>query len=212
MAADTPLAFIAGPLVSYLIGGIPFAYIVARLFGGLDIRREGSGNVGATNVGRVMGWRYGILVFLLDTAKGFLPVYLALKYFGLGPAHPLIILCGAGAILGHTFPVYLGFKGGKAAATSVGVFLVLAPKPILGGILVWCVVLAITRYVSVGTMLGAVAFGTLCLYLNPDPFGEGRYLIAVSLTVSFLIILRHKENIKRLLAGTEPRLGQDSTG
>ncbi|MFQ5862489.1 MAG: glycerol-3-phosphate 1-O-acyltransferase PlsY [Candidatus Brocadiales bacterium] len=211
MIGETPLVFILGPFVAYLIGSVPFAYIVARVFGGLDIRQHGSGNVGATNVGRVMGWRYGVPVFLLDVLKGCVPVYLAIKYSGLGPVHPLVILCGVGAILGHVFPVYLRFKGGKAAATSVGVFLVLAPKVILGAILVWCVIVAITRYVSLGTILGSIALCVLFMYLHPDPLGEGRYLMGVSVIVALLIIFRHKENIKRLLAGTEPKLGQGST-
>lgn len=205
------LAFILAPLLSYLIGSIPFAFIVARVFGGLDITQHGSGNVGATNVSRVMGWRYGVPVFLLDTVKGFLPVYLASTQLGLSPEQPLVILCGATAILGHTFPVYLRFKGGKAAATSVGVFMVLAPLPILGALMVWCIVLFVSKYVSVATISGSVALFSLFLYSNPDPFGDGRYLLAVSFAMPLLIIIRHKENIKRLMAGTEPKLGQKST-
>lgn len=208
MTGEPPLAFILGPLAVYLVGSVPFAYILPKAFRGLDIRQHGSGNVGATNVGRVMGWRYGVAVFLLDVLKGLVPVYLASKYFALGPEHPLVILCGAGAILGHVFPIYLRFKGGKAAATSVGVFLVLAPKAILGALLVWCVIVAVTRYVSLGTMLGSMALCILFVYFHPDPFGEGRYLMGVSAAMPPLIIFRHKENIKRLFAGTEPKLGQ----
>lgn len=211
MTGETPLAFIIGPLVSYFIGGIPFAYIVGRVFGGLDIRQHGSGNVGATNVARVMGWRYGVPVFLLDALKGSVPVYIAIKYSGLGPVHPLVILCGAGAILGHAFPVYLRFKGGKAAATSVGVFLVLAPRAVLGAIVVWCAVVAVTRYVSLGTISGAIAFCALFMYLHPDPFGDGRYLMGVSVAIALLVIFRHKGNINRLITATEPKLGQGST-
>lgn len=215
MTAETSQPFIhisvlLAPLVAYLIGSIPFAYIVARVFGGLDIRQQGSSNVGATNVGRVMGWRYGVLVFLLDVLKGFVPMYLASKYLALSAVHPLLILCGLAVILGHAYPVYLSFKGGKAAATSVGVFLVLAPTAILGAIILWCVIVAITRYVSLGSMLGSIAFSALCVYLYPDPFAEGRYLTAVAVTITLLIILRHKENIKRLLAGTEPKLRQSN--
>ncbi len=208
MTGEPPLAFILGPLAVYLVGSVPFAYILPKVLSGLDIRQHGSGNVGATNVGRVMGWRYGVAVFLLDVLKGLVPVYLASKYFALGPGHPLVILCGAGAILGHVFPIYLRFKGGKAAATSVGVFLVLAPKAILGALLVWCVIVAVTRYVSLGTMLGSMALCILFVYFHPDPFGEGRYLMGVSAAMPPLIIFRHKENIKRLFAGTEPKLGQ----
>ncbi len=199
------LAFILAPLLSYLIGGIPFAYIVASVFGGLDIRQHGSGNVGATNVGRVMGWHYGVPVFLLDAVKGFLPVYLASRQLALAPEQPLIIFCGAAAILGHTFPVYLRFKGGKAAATSVGVFLVLAPKAIVGALLVWCILVIVTRYVSLATISASVALCILFLYTHPDPFGDGRYLMIVSTAMPLLIIIRHKENIKRLVQGTEPR-------
>lgn len=200
--------YIIGLLTSYLIGSIPFAYIVAKAIGGIDIRQQGSGNVGATNVGRVMGWPYGVGVFILDMLKGLLPVYLASIYFVRGPGDPLPIICGLGAILGHIFPVYLRFQGGKAAATSFGVFFWLAPKSLVVALVVWGITVAITRYVSLGSILAAVGFCAALLVLGEDPLGQGRYLTIVSFVTALLIILRHKENISRLLAGTERKLGQ----
>ncbi|HHT9153312.1 MAG TPA: glycerol-3-phosphate acyltransferase, partial [Candidatus Hypogeohydataceae bacterium YC40] len=128
--------YILAFLGSYLVGSIPFAYLVARWAVGIDITQYGSGNVGATNVARAVGWRYGSLVFLMDMLKGLVPVYLASRYVGV-TVHPLAILCGLGAILGHVFPVYLRFQGGKAAATSFGVFIWLAPKALLIAFVTW---------------------------------------------------------------------------
>ena len=206
--------YILAFLGSYLVGSIPFAYLVARWAGGIDITRYGSGNVGATNVARAMGLRYGSVVFLMDMLKGFMPVYLASIYGG-GTVHPplsvgaadLAILCGLGAILGHVFPVYLRFQGGKAAATSFGVFIWLAPKALLIAFAAWGVTVLITRYVSLGSIMGAVSFCVIMVTLYNEPFGQGLYLTLFSFIIAVLVILRHKENIRRLLAGTERKIG-----
>jgi glycerol-3-phosphate acyltransferase PlsY len=205
---ETPILYVLGLLGSYLVGSIPFAYLVARWAGGIDITQYGSGNVGATNVARAMGWRYGSVVFLMDMLKGLVPVYLASKYFGV-TVPPLAILCGLGAILGHVFPVYLRFQGGKAAATSFGVFIWLAPKALLIAFATWGITVFITRYVSLGSILGAVSFCVVMVSLYDEPFGEGLYLTMFSLLVASLVIIRHKENINRLLAGTERKMGEN---
>ncbi|HHT9131669.1 MAG TPA: glycerol-3-phosphate 1-O-acyltransferase PlsY [Candidatus Tripitaka californicus] len=210
----TPYFYILAFLGSYLVGSIPFAYLVARWAGGIDITQYGSGNVGATNVARAMGWRYGSVVFLMDMLKGLMPVYLASSYVGAvaGPlptaVYPLAILCGLGAILGHVFPVYLRFQGGKAAATSFGVLIWLAPKALLIAFATWGVTVLITRYVSLGSIMGAVSFCVVMVTLYHEPFGQGLYLTLFSFIIAALVILRHKENISRLLAGTERKIGR----
>ena len=219
----TPYFYILAFLGSYLVGSIPFAYLVARWAGGIDITQYGSGNVGATNVARAMGWRYGSVVFLMDMLKGLIPVYLASRYAGeivhpisgaAGSAElttealPLVILCGLGAILGHVFPVYLRFQGGKAAAPSFGVLIWLAPQALLIAFATWGVTVLITRYVSLGSIMGAVSFCVVMVTLYHEPFGQGLYLTLFSFIVAALVILRHKENISRLLAGTERKIGQ----
>jgi glycerol-3-phosphate acyltransferase PlsY len=207
MMQDVLPIYILSFLGSYLMGSIPFAYLVAKWAGGIDITQYGSGNVGATNVARALGWRYGSLVFLLDMLKGLAPVYLASRYVGV-TVHPLAILCGMGAILGHVFPVYLRFQGGKAAATSFGVFIWLAPEALLIATAVWGVTVLFTRYVSLGSILGAVGFCVVMVTLYHEPFGRGLYLTLFSFLIASLVILRHKENIRRLLEGTERKIGQ----
>ncbi len=212
---EIPTIYILAFLGSYLVGSIPFAYLVARWAGGIDITQYGSGNVGATNVARAMGWRYGSVVFLMDMLKGFVPVYLASRYAGvvLHTESPiatmnLAILCGLGAILGHVFPLYLRFQGGKAAATSFGVFIWLTPKALLIAFATWGIIVLLTRYVSLGSIMGAVSFCVVMVTLYNEPFGKGLYLTLFGFIISALVILRHKENIQRLLAGTERKIGQ----
>ncbi|MFN3466436.1 MAG: glycerol-3-phosphate 1-O-acyltransferase PlsY [Candidatus Brocadiales bacterium] len=204
---ELPSLYILALLGSYLVGSVPFAYLVARWAGGMDITQYGSGNVGATNVARAIGWHYGSVVFFLDMLKGLMPVYLASGYIGV-TVHPLAILCGLGTILGHVFPIYLRFRGGKAAATSFGVFLWLAPKALLVAFVTWGVTVLITRYVSLGSILGAISFCVVMVTLYNEPFGQGLYLTLFSFIIATLVILRHRENISRLLAGTERKIGR----
>ena len=174
----------------------------------VDIRQVGSGNPGATNVTRILGRPYGILVFILDMLKGFLTVYFFDRLFS-GYGHNLsLILCGVGVICGHTFPVFLGFKGGKAAATGCGVFLWLAPVPLLISAGIWLLTVSISRYVSLGSMLSSIAIVACLIFLGKDPFGHGLYLTLFSIFISGLLIIRHKENIRRLLNGTESKIGK----
>ncbi len=199
---------IIGPVISYFIGSIPFGFLVVKLVKGIDIRQVGSGNPGATNVSRALGRPYGILVFILDMLKGFLPVFAFDQLFS-GYGHSLAtILCAIGVICGHTFPIFLGFKGGKAAATGCGVFLWLAPLQLFIAVPVWLLTVYITRYVSLGSMLSSIAMVISVILLRSDPFGQGLYLTLFSLFISVLLIIRHKANIKRLLNGTENKIGR----
>jgi len=199
----------------YLCGSIPFGWLIGKMRG-VDIREHGSRNIGATNCGRVCGWPWGVLAFLLDVAKGFGPVSVAVMLTGglardSGPQTVwlLNVVAAVGPILGHTFPVWLKFKGGKAVATSLGVLLALPPLwwIALTALGVWVVVVAATAYVSVGSTAAALAFGgiyggfygseTLTTYLPVTVF--------VALII-ILVIVRHRSNYARLLKGTENRV------
>ena len=209
------IRFIA-QLLAYLIGSIPFGYVVARAKAGIDIRQHGSGNIGATNVGRVLGLRYFVLVFVLDFLKGAVPVMVALWLQGQhsDPRLPeyaqylyLPELVGFATILGHMFPVYLSLRGGKGVATSIGVILTLAPWAAVLGLLTWLVATLITRMVSVGSIAFAVAFATAHLLTDPDPFQTERLgLTLFVLVTALLVIIRHWQNIGRVINGTEPQI------
>jgi glycerol-3-phosphate acyltransferase PlsY len=195
--------------LSYLLGSIPVGYLLVRIFRKQDIRSVGSGNIGATNVLRSGGKGLGAATFLLDMLKGCFAVYLgALIAAALVPGAPvrnmeaLAALC---AVLGHIFPAWLRFKGGKGVATGFGVFLVAAPWGALAAIGVFTVILLVTRYVSLASILGAASFPFFAWLLvtgDRPPF-----FIAVQFAVSLLIIAKHHPNIRRLLTGKEPRFG-----
>jgi glycerol-3-phosphate acyltransferase PlsY len=194
------LPLILVPLAGYLIGSIPFGYLVARARG-VDIFAQGSGNIGATNVGRVLGKKYGVLVFVLDFAKGALPVLAARFIPSPAPAW-LEVLTGLAAFLGHLFPLYLGLRGGKGVATGTGVVVVLVPGPALAALGVWLVAAVAWRYVSVASILAALALVTVQLTAN-DP-RDPRTVFCV--LAGALVILRHRSNLKRLLAGNENQI------
>ncbi len=184
-------------LTGYLIGAIPFGLIYSLYIAGEDVRTKGSGNIGATNVRRSFGWLPGLTTLFLDMAKGAGPVYLALYFLETGEI--IAVLTGAAAIIGHVYPVYLKFSGGKGVATSAGVFLVLAPLPLLGAVLIFLLAVAISRYVSVGSILAAAAFPLGCaLYSGPY-----QPVSAAALVIGFVIIWRHRSNIKNLYHGKE---------
>ena len=196
-------------LGSYLLGAIPFGYVVARARG-VDLLSEGSKNIGATNVGRVMGLWWGVLVFALDFAKGAVPVLVA----GLIASDPEGLpdltrtLAGVAAFLGHLFPIYLGFQGGKGVATGAGVALVLVPVAFLITFAVWAIVLLTTRYMSLASLTAAVLIIVLRLGWTPEPFGPRNVVVTTFVVVAALaVIVRHAGNIRRLIAGTENRLG-----
>jgi glycerol-3-phosphate acyltransferase PlsY len=202
--------------VAYLLGSIPFGYLLVRIFRGEDIRRTGSGNIGATNVARSGAKGLGIATLALDALKGATAVGLAAflaasKYNLCGDfvedpcALPLRLMSLAAlfAVLGHVFPVWLRFKGGKGVATALGVFCVLFPKAILVALAIFILVVAITRYVSLGSILGAIAFPVAAYFMqNADWFS-----LLLASGVSLIIVVKHHQNISRLLAGTENRFG-----
>ena len=196
-------AFVA--VLAYLLGSIPTGFLVARARG-VDIRSVGSGNIGATNVFRILGKGAGVFVLAADMLKGVLAVWLVpgLKLVPAGSAAALWLPLVAGllAILGHTFTCWLRFKGGKGIATSAGVFLALATQALLVTMALWLVVFAVSRYVSLVSVAAAV-----CLPVAVWWFGGGGPLVAITTAISALAIYKHKANIQRLLQGTEHRIG-----
>jgi glycerol-3-phosphate acyltransferase PlsY len=190
------LAWVASLLVGAAFGSVPFGYIAGRL-NGIDIRRHGSGNIGFTNVQRTIGWTWAVPVLLLDVAKGLAPTAFA-SDFGLIP--PLV---GFGAILGHVFCPWLGFKGGKGVATTVGVAAFLCPRSLLLGLGIFVIVLAATGFISASSLALAAALPLLTALL----YGVNTYLLIFATGVALVVVYRHASNMRRLAAGTEPRLG-----
>ena len=192
-------------VLSYLLGSIPFGFLIGKARG-IDIRRVGSGNIGATNVMRVVGKPWGIVTLILDALKGFGAVCLAFLAGGEAPEW-LGLACGCAAICGHSFPVYLQFKGGKGVATSAGVLIGVAPAAFGVGIGVFALLFGVFRYVSLGSIGAAIAV-PLASYFFERAAGEPVYLTTYVLVVlGIVVIWRHKANIGRLLAGTENRVG-----
>lgn len=185
-------------LAAYLIGAIPTGVLLARIAGMGDIRQAGSGNIGATNVYRVAGRRLGILTLVGDALKGVLPLLVVLNWPGISETG--IALTAAATFLGHCYPVYLGFKGGKGVATALGIFLILSPLAVLGALLVFAAMLWRWRYVSLAS-IGAAAATPLLVFLV-----EGSLpLLFATLFIGAMVILRHRTNIERLRNGTESR-------
>ena len=205
------LEYFIVPAASYLIGAIPFGYLIGRLHG-IDIRTVGSGNIGATNVTRTVGKIQGKICFFLDFFKGALPVALVNSVFTQDTAN-LALAAGLAAILGHIFPIYLKFRGGKGVATAAGVALALAPYPLLCALLVWLATFLTTRYVSLASIVAAAALPVAAaLFFGlgiPTPFPLGASTLIFFTLIALLAILRHVANIKRLLNGTESRFGND---
>ncbi len=196
---------VLGFVVSYLLGSIPFGFILGKL-AGRDIRLEGSKNIGATNLWRVCGWKWGLLGFIGDFLKGLAAVGLAATAFPGGLPLPWPgIVAAAGAVLGHNFPVWLKFKGGKGVATSAGVMAGLMPGPFLAAISVFVLTVAASRYISLGSLLASVALVLAAALLLPEAFGRNLPLLLLAILLAALIWLRHRQNISRILAGTENR-------
>jgi acyl phosphate:glycerol-3-phosphate acyltransferase len=187
---------------AYLIGSIPFGYLIVRTSGGGDIRHRGSGNIGATNVAREAGAISGVLTLLLDAGKGYLAVWLAARFTGGNPRW--MILAAVLAMIGHSFPVWLGFQGGRGVATGVGVFLPICWQAVVGAVVVWILVLAFWRYVSLASISAAAAL-PLLVYLLYAPRHAPPLAVSTGASVAMvLVIMRHRDNIIRLLKGTEP--------
>ena len=191
---------------SYLLGSIPFGYLLVRFLRKEDVRAMGSGNIGATNVARAGGTTLGLLTLALDALKGYLPVLLATHFApntNHGPS-TLAIAAAVTAVVGHVFPVWLRFKGGKGIATALGVFIALAPLVALSSVGVFALIVATTRLVSLGSILAAVSIPFLAILLVPRR--STALLIGLSF-ISLLSIAKHHANIVRLLHGTESRFG-----
>jgi len=191
--------------ISYAVGSIPFAYL-AGAASGVDLRKQGSGNLGATNVFRVLGWKVGILVFLADALKGALPVLLLAPRI-VAPGDPVLwaLACGVAAIAGHVRPLYLGFrKGGKGVATAAGVFFALAPLPMLITFAVFVAIVLGTGYVSLGSLVAAALLPLLLLATH----GASSALFIVSVVVACFVYWTHRANIGRLRRGEEHRFGK----
>jgi glycerol-3-phosphate acyltransferase PlsY len=189
-------------LLAYFLGAIPFGYLIVRWKKRVDIRAVGSGNIGATNALRVAGWSGALLTLVLDAAKGYLAV-LGASYFT-NQHKSYIALAAVAAVLGHVFPIYLKFKGGKGVATGVGIFLYLASVPLLGAVAIFVAVLALSRYVSLGSIIGTCAFPILYFLLSyrKDP---SLWILLAAVFCSSLVVWRHRDNIKRIVAGTESK-------
>ena len=188
-------------VAAYLLGAIPFGLLVAKSRG-VDIRTQGSGNIGATNVFRVLGKGWGIFTFVLDALKGFIPSFLFPRLLGLDADWG--VLFGIVAILGHSFPVYLKFKGGKGVATSAGMLLGVAPMAVLVGFVCWVLCMVLSRIVSLSSIVAAIAVAVAVWVLDPMAL-----VVNVALTIlAALVIWLHRANIRRLLNGTENRFGK----
>jgi glycerol-3-phosphate acyltransferase PlsY len=194
-------------ILSYLMGAIPIGLIVGKLLKGVDIREYGSGNIGFTNALRVLGFGLGIIVLLLDVAKGVIPV-LFISRLGAIQANALSPymreLCGGFAIIGHIWTVFLKFRGGKGVSTSLGVFTSVYPLAGLISLGMWLIVVAVTRYVSLGSILLCISFCVVVFVTNAPRFWS---MGIMGLVVTAVVIYRHRGNIQRLLAGNERKFG-----
>jgi len=188
---------------AYLVGSLPTAYLLVRLLTGDDVRRKGSGNVGGTNALRTAGWKAGVAVTLIDIGKGALPVWLMTRF---NPESEWVAAAMLAAVLGHCYPVWLKFRGGKGVATGFGAFLVIEPLSALAVLPLWFVVLAISRWVALASMVASACFPLLLKLIDsPDVVT----LVAVS-AAAVLIIFRHSSNIRKMLSGEEVKVGDDS--
>ena len=200
---DRPF-FLLALVVVYLVAAIPTGVVLTRLMGLEDVRSKGSGNIGATNVYRVAGKLPGILTLIGDILKGFLPL-LAMKLW-LAPTPMQLGLAGVVAIIGHCYPVYIRFRGGKGVATTIGAAAAVDPLPLLGCAVLFLIVVGLTRYVSLGSMVAVTAFPFLALVL-----GRGTATVVWGAAIAALIVFRHRGNIGRLLAGSERKLGEKAS-
>jgi glycerol-3-phosphate acyltransferase PlsY len=195
--------YFAAALVAYLLGSIPFGFI-AGLIAGVDVRKHGSGNIGATNTLRVLGKKYGYPVFVADVLKGFLAVRFALWLARFDPStgYSIGILAAFFVVVGHSFPIWLRFRGGKGVAAAAGACLGLVPLATLIAVLIWVATFFIFRYVSLASIVAAIALALSALFLG---YAADPILLTFTCLIAALIILRHRSNIVRLLEGREPR-------
>jgi len=196
-----PLSVVLWILAAYLLGATPTSYLAGKLGRGIDLREHGSKNLGATNVYRILGWKYAIPVALFDIAKGAIPVLLFARWAGAEDRPWLPVVLGGAAVLGHMFSPYVRFKGGKGVATAAGMFLALAPVALLLAIPVWALCLWLTGYVSLSSIVAALSVPAWVWLTTPD----SPYVFWASVALAVLIVFAHRRNIGRLIAGTENR-------
>jgi glycerol-3-phosphate acyltransferase PlsY len=199
--ARPALSAILAILASYLLGATPTSYIAGKLGRGIDLREHGSKNLGATNVYRILGWKYAIPVALFDIAKGAIPVLFFARWAGAAEHSWLPVAVGGAAVLGHMFSPYVSFKGGKGVATAAGMFLALAPVAVLLAIVVWGICLWLTGYVSLSSIIAVLTVPLSISLLQP----HSPYVFWASVALVALIIFAHRRNIRRLFEGTENR-------
>jgi glycerol-3-phosphate acyltransferase PlsY len=190
-------------LASYFVGAIPTSYLFSRLFAGIDLRQHGSSNLGATNLYRVLGWKYAIPAALVDIAKGAIPVLVFAPQ--VSDSQLFALACGVAAIVGHVFSVFVGFKGGKGVATAAGVMLGLAPLALAVSAMVWVVLVRVTGYVSLGSIVAAAVL-PLAVYALED--SQTPALVWIAAAIAAGVIILHRRNIQRLIKGTENRFGR----
>jgi acyl phosphate:glycerol-3-phosphate acyltransferase len=200
---EVSITVILIPLAAYLLGSIPFGLLLAKLFGGGDVRKAGSGNIGATNVARVVGPLAGILTLAFDTVKGVAAVWLAGRFTN--ESATWMMIAGFVVLLGHCFPVWLKFKGGKGVATALGVFLALCPLAAVSALLLFVICVAYWRYVSLGSVAAAAAMPLLVYFLWAPHHAPPIIIDVGTLAIALLVIYKHDGNLQRLVEGTEPR-------
>lgn len=191
-------------IIGYLIGAIPNGYLIARLVTGEDVRSQGSGKTGATNVRRLLGWKWFFVVLLLDAFKGALAVFIAM-WIVPPPNYWADTVAGIAAVVGHSWPVYLRFKGGRGVATAMGAMAVMLPQAIIVALIVSIPLVLLSRYISLGSVTGAIIVVIVTLVIVLAWHQPYAYLVYAALAAG-LIIVKHKDNIERLFAGTERRI------
>ncbi len=200
---EISLSLVWIPVAAYLLGTIPFGLLLGKVFGGADVRKAGSGNIGATNVARVAGPIAGVFTLLLDAAKGAAAVWLAARFAHDSAAW--MTIAGLAALVGHCFPIWLGFRGGKGVATAAGFFLALCPPALLGSLTLFLLVVAFSRYVSLGSLAAAASMPLLIYFLWAPHHAPPLIVTFGALAATLLVVYKHDANIQRLVEGREPR-------
>ncbi|MFN0006692.1 MAG: glycerol-3-phosphate 1-O-acyltransferase PlsY [Planctomycetota bacterium] len=194
--------------IAYLLGAVPFGLLIAKRVSGIDLRQFGSGNIGTSNAVRAMGRRWGFVVFLLDFLKGFLPVLACYGLVADQELHLLQVLTGTAAVLGHCYPIYLAFRGGKGVATGCGAIVAINPFIFVSGGVVWLITRVTTRYAGLASIMMGITF-PVATWVFDRYTGRARpELLVGSTLLTILILVRHRSNMMRMLKGTEPRIGE----
>jgi len=201
--AELNATLILIPVAAYILGSIPFGLLLGKLFGGTDVRKTGSGNIGATNVARAAGPLAGILTLVLDAAKGALAVFLAARLTS--ESATWMMIAGLCVLAGHCFPTWLGFRGGKGVATAAGVFLMLCPLAFLGALILFVLVVFYWRFVSLGSIAAAAAMPLLIYFFWAPHHAPPHVITFGTLAATLLIVYKHDANIQRMVQGDEPK-------